>query len=90
VIELTASEHQYGDGCISSDFSTGPRALAGQIISYFTIPLYPLSLISQLWSNYKNKEVEGISPMMFTCTVFGNLFYGFSILCDGIINNRML
>lgn len=52
----------------------------GWIIGWISACIYLSSRLPQVLKNFKRGSVEGLSPIMFMCTVMGNLTYGGSIL----------
>lgn len=56
----------------------------GTFFAWFGAGLYFFSRIPQLIKNYQRKSTEDLSPVLFACTLFGNLTYTVSILvsCD--------
>ncbi|ODQ81026.1 hypothetical protein BABINDRAFT_160446 [Babjeviella inositovora NRRL Y-12698] len=52
----------------------------GRIIAWSCTAIYILSRIPQLRKNYQRKSTEGVSPLLFCCTLAGNLTYTLSIL----------
>lgn len=56
----------------------------GTFFAWFGAGLYFFSRIPQLIKNHERKSTEDISPVLFACTLFGNLTYTISILvsCD--------
>ncbi|KAI8061474.1 PQ loop repeat-domain-containing protein [Gilbertella persicaria] len=53
--------------------------LVPQILGWFSAALYIGSRLPQLIKNWKQQSTEGLSPGMFICAVFGNIFYTSSI-----------
>jgi uncharacterized protein with PQ loop repeat len=49
--------------------------LLPQILGWFSAVLYVGSRVPQLIKNWRQQSTEGLSPGMFICAVFGNLFY---------------
>ncbi|KAJ3379133.1 hypothetical protein HDU92_006893, partial [Lobulomyces angularis] len=52
----------------------------GSILAWVSGLLYFFSRIPQIIENIKQKSVEGISLSLFVITIFGNIFYGVSVL----------
>jgi hypothetical protein len=49
--------------------------LLPQILGWFSAVLYVGSRVPQLIKNWRQQSTEGLSPGMFICAVFGNIFY---------------
>lgn len=64
----------------------------GVFFAWFGAGLYFFSRIPQLIKNHQRKSTEDISPILFACTLFGNITYTASILvsCDFIYGENRL
>jgi uncharacterized protein with PQ loop repeat len=58
----------------------GPTASIGIILAWVSSTFYFFSRVPQIITNYRLREVEGLSILLFILTISGNLFYGFGIL----------
>jgi len=58
----------------------GWRLVVGSIISWLSGLTYFFSRIPQVHTNYQRKSVEGLSVLMFICSVCANIAYGLSVL----------
>ena len=56
--------------------------LLGMILAWMCTFVYMFSRCPQLWKNYKRKSVDGLSPLLFTAALMGNLCYTISILTN--------
>jgi uncharacterized protein with PQ loop repeat len=54
--------------------------LLGMVLAWMCTFVYMFSRCPQLWKNYKRKSVDGLSPLLFTAALLGNLCYTISIL----------
>jgi len=59
---------------------TMAQKILGSFMAWGSGILYFTSRIPQIVENHKNRSVEGLSVLLFICTILGNLFYGLSIL----------
>eukprot|EP00040_Diaphanoeca_grandis_P040070 m.261151 g.261151 ORF g.261151 m.261151 type:complete len:326 (-) comp41403_c0_seq1:690-1667(-) len=57
--------------------------LVGYILAWICAILYFTSRIPQIVTNFRRKNCEGLSPVMFTMAVCGNLFYAAGALTNG-------
>ncbi|XP_048417294.1 lysosomal amino acid transporter 1 homolog isoform X2 [Stegostoma tigrinum] len=62
----------------NQEFTT--QEIIGFTIGSFSSVLYLMSRLPQLCRNWKRKSTEGISPLLFTLMILGNLTYGLSVL----------
>ena len=53
--------------------------MIGYALSWCAGLFYFTSRIPQVWKNFKNKTVEGLSMALFLLTIIGNLGYGLSV-----------
>jgi uncharacterized protein with PQ loop repeat len=66
--------------CNESPNLTLGQKIFGSIMAWSSGLLYFCSRIPQILENKRNRSVEGLSILLFICTILGNLFYGLSIL----------
>ncbi|VEU23456.1 DEKNAAC104488, partial [Brettanomyces naardenensis] len=52
----------------------------GYLVAWMCTLVYTSSRVPQLYKNYCRKSVDGISPLLFTFALLGNLTYSLSIL----------
>lgn len=80
VDESLASGPASGRVLLSSEKSSDEwMNIVGQVFGYISAVLYLGSRVPQLVKNIKRKSTEGLSPLMFTMAVLGNLTYAGSI-----------
>jgi uncharacterized protein with PQ loop repeat len=63
------------------DTTTG---LIGYVFGWVSGSLYFGSRMPQILKNFRRKSCEGLSPIMFTMAVCGNLFYGCGVLMESV------
>jgi uncharacterized protein with PQ loop repeat len=61
-------------------FDLSATLTAGEIIGWFTTFLYLIGRFPQIYINFKSKNVEGLSILMFVYTILGNICYLLSIV----------
>lgn len=61
--------------------------IIGLFFAWLCTTVYCCSRIPQLYHNYTRKSVDGISPLLFTFALLGNLTYSLSILSTEIPND---
>jgi solute carrier family 66 (lysosomal lysine-arginine transporter), member 1 len=54
--------------------------LAGEVIGWLTTFLYLIGRFPQIYINFKSKNVDGLSILMFIYTILGNICYLLSIV----------
>ena len=54
----------------------------GVTLAWMCTVVYMLLRAPQLYHNWRRKSVEGLSPVLFTAALLGNVFYTVSILTD--------
>lgn len=64
--------------------SQGPSLDLGYCLAYFSTAMYIVSRIPQIYKNHRRRSVEGVSIMLFSATLCGNLLYTSSILCASL------
>jgi len=56
------------------------QKIFGSLMAWSSGILYFTCRIPQIVENKRNRSVEGLTIILFVCTILGNLFYGLSIL----------
>jgi uncharacterized protein with PQ loop repeat len=56
-----------------------PPQLWGMLLGWVSAACYLGSRVPQLWTNYKRKRTDGLSPQYFISAILGNTTYGASI-----------
>lgn len=64
---------------ITTTIDISPQTL-GYISAWLCTLIYTLSRLPQLYRNYQRHSVEGISPLLFTFALIGNITYTLSLL----------
>ena len=54
--------------------------IAGSVVGWFSTSMYIIGRFPQIYLNYKRKSTEGLSILMFTFSILGNVFYLVCIL----------
>jgi hypothetical protein len=65
--------------CNQTSIISDEAKVIGYLLSWFSGLFYFTSRIPQVWKNYKNKTVEGLSFYLFFLTIIGNIGYGVSV-----------
>lgn len=68
------------DGTLDALPFASPKQHLSIILAWGCTVVYVSSRIPQLLKNYQRKSVEGMSPLLFSSALSGNLFYTLSIL----------
>nr|CAG4707778.1 unnamed protein product [Naegleria fowleri] len=61
-----------------------PYAIVGYVIGCVSTVCYMGSRIAQIINNFRRGSTEGMNPVLFICSVVGNLFYSLSIFLFSI------
>lgn len=52
----------------------------GYCMAYFSTVMYLASRVPQIWHNFRRKSTDGVSTLLFTSALLGNLTYTLSII----------
>lgn len=68
-------------GAAGAMSAAAPPAI-GRFIAWCCTAVYLTSRLPQLWKNYKRQSTHGLLPLLFCCTIGGNVTYVLSILAS--------
>jgi len=77
---LGLNPDEYPKICNESPNLTLGQKIFGSLMAWSSGLLYFTCRIPQILENKRNRSVEGLSILLFICTILGNFFYGLSIL----------